>query len=607
MPVFSARLNDIEFVLHEVFNAEAQFKNLGFQNSDESTMDMILGETAKIAEKELFPLYGVGDREGCKHDKTTKEVTTPTGFKQAYNAFKNAGLMGLAADENYGGMGLPQTMNTATLDILNAANMPFYIYFGLTQGAAHAIDLHGSEELKGKYLPKMNSGEWAGTMNLTEPQAGTDLGLIRTKAEEHPDKDGSYAITGDKIFISGGEHDLTDNIVHLVLAKLPDAPAGTKGISMFIVPKFLPKEENGDVVPGDRNAVECTGIEEKMGLHASATCSMHYEGAKGWLVGEPHKGMKYMFSMMNAARLGVGMQGLGIAENAYQNAVEYANMRMQSRAASGPKTPGQPADYIIEHANVRDKLMQGKAFTEGGRALSYWVGMNQDIAHHHPDKEEREKAEDIIALMTPVIKAYQTDMGVEIARGAIDVYGGHGYITENGVEQLTRDAHIARQYEGTNDIQALDLLGRKVLMSGGKTAEPFLNEIKDFIAGHAGNQDMDEFTGPLKESLEQLETITFHIAATAAEEPDEAVGAANDYLRMAANVAMAYMWAEMADVAQQNLKSGAGKQSNDFYEAKINTAYYFYDKMLPENVSLEKRIRNGVESTMAVRPDQFVL
>jgi alkylation response protein AidB-like acyl-CoA dehydrogenase len=496
-------------------------------------------------------------------------------------------------------MGMPLLLNFAVQEMICSANMSFGMYPGLSEGAYNALHLHGTDEQKQLYLPKLSTGEWSGTMCLTEPHCGTDLGLIKTKAT--PNDDGSYNITGTKIFISAGEHDLTENIIHLVLAKLPDAPEGVKGISLFVVPKFLPKEDGS---LGPRNGVACGSIEHKMGIKASATCVMNFDGAKGWLVGEPHKGMRAMFTMMNTARLGVGMQGLGIAEVAYQNAVHYARERLQMRALDGVKAPDKAADPIIVHPDVRRMLMTCKAFTEGARALSYWIGMVQDRAEKHPDPAIREEADDLVALMTPIIKAYQTDMGFDVANLAIQVYGGHGYIWEHGVEQYARDARIAMIYEGTNGIQALDLVGRKMPAHFGRYLRRFFHPVSDFIEANQSNEALQEFIFPLAKSFAKLQQATATIAQKGMKDPNEAGAASTDYLRMFALVALGYMWCLMAKKAQEKLKEGAGGREA-FYESKIVTARFFFERMLPEVDSRFKSITAGASSMMALDAAQF--
>lgn len=601
MPVFSAPLDTIRFILHDILKVEELSSLPGYEDATPDMIDQILEEGARMCAEEIFPLNLSGDEEGC-HFKDG-EVTTPKGFKEAYKTFTENGWTGISADPDYGGMGLPHLVNFVMQEIITAANMSFGMYPGLSQGAYDAIHIHGTDEQKAIYLPKLIDGSWSGTMNLTEPHCGTDLGLIRTKAV--PNDDGSFAITGSKIFISAGEHDLTENIVHLVLAKLPDAPEGVRGISLFVVPKFLPVEQGGNYVPGERNAVSCGSIEKKMGIKASATCVMNYENAQGWLVGEPHKGLRAMFTMMNAARLGVAMQGLGIAEVAYQNAVEYAKERLQMRALDGIKFPDKPADPIIVHPDVRRMLLTGKAFTEGSRALAYWVGMQLDISEKHPDENVRKKADDLVALLTPILKAYQTDMGSAVANLAMQVYGGAGYIHEYGVEQYARDARIAEIYEGTNGIQALDLVGRKMGQGYGRLLRQFFHPVGQFIEDNQANAELQEFIFPLAKAFSKLQQATAIVAQKGLKNPNEAGAASVDYLRMFALVAVAYMWIQMVKVAQEKLASGDTDGRDEFYETKIHTARFFFQRMLPELDGRFKCVMAGGDSIMALKAEAF--
>ena len=602
MPIFNAPTDDIKFVLHEILKCETLSALPGYEDASADLIDQIIDEGSKLCQEELFPLNQSGDEEGCHFDNGT--VTTPKGFQQAYDLFTEGGWVGLSCDPEYGGMGLPQLVNFVMQEIISAANMSFGMYPGLSQGAYDAIHLHGSDEQKALYLPKIIEGKWSGTMNLTEPHCGTDLGLVRTKADPAPDEDGAYLITGSKIYISAGEHDLTENIVHLVLARLPDAPEGVKGISLFVVPKFLPKEDNGNWTIGERNGVSCGSIEKKMGIKASATCVMNYENAKGWLVGAPHKGLRAMFTMMNAARLGVGMQGLGMGEIAYQNAVAFAKDRLQMRALDGAKYPDKPADPIIVHPDVRKMLMTGKAFTEGARALSYWVGMQLDISEKHPDPAKREEAEELVALLTPIIKAYQTDMGSDVANMAVQVHGGHGFIWEYGVEQYVRDARIAQIYEGTNGIQALDLVGRKMSKKYGRLLRRFFHPLAAYIEKTQSDEALQEFVFPLAKAFAKLQQATVMIATKGLKDPNEAGAASTDYLRMFALVAMGYMWLQMAEKAQENLAGDAGEKT-EFYETKLQTARFFFQKMLPETDARFKTILAGADSVMSLKAEAF--
>lgn len=593
MPSYKAPLENMKFVLHEVLNAEQLAGLPGYDSATSDLMNQILEEGAKVCEEVLFPLNQSGDQEGCLYDSGL--VKTPSGFKNAYQLFREGGWTALAADPNYGGMGMPHLLNFALMEMICSANMSFGMYPGLSEGAYRAIHLHGSDEIKNIYLPKLVSGEWSGTMCLTESHCGTDLGLIRTRAV--PSEGGSYKITGTKIFISAGEHDLTENIIHLVLARLPDAPEGVKGISLFVVPKFLPDT----MAP---NHVMCGAIEHKMGIKASATCVMNFDDAQGWLVGEAHKGLKAMFTMMNTARLGVGMQGLGLAEVSWQNALAYAEDRLQMRALDGVKAPDKPADPIIVHPDVRRMLLTSKAFCEGARALSFWIGMNLDISHAHPDAKLRQEADDLVALMTPILKAYQTDMGFDVANLAIQVHGGHGYIREYGVEQYARDARITQIYEGTNGIQALDLVGRKMSVGMGRLLRQFFHPVSKFIEDNQSQENLQEFIFPLAKSFAKLQQATATIAQKGLKDPNEAAAASSDYLRMFALVAMGYMWAQMAKIATEKLAGGHLERSS-FYTGKIKTARFFFEKMLPETEGRFRMIMAGASPLMTMEKEEF--
>lgn len=592
MPIYKAPLENIRFVLHDVLGAEHLSTLPGFADATRDLIDQITEEGAKMCEEVLFPLNQSGDKEGCQFAQG--DVKTPSGFKDAYAAFTAGGWCGVSSDPAYGGMGLPHLVNTVMQEMICSANMSFGMYPGLSQGAYDAISQHGTDEQKQTYLPKLITGEWSGTMCLTEPHCGTDLGLIRTKAV--PKGDGSYAISGTKIFISAGEHDLTENIIHLVLAKLPDAPEGVKGISLFVVPKFMPADMS-------RNAVVCGSIEHKMGIKASATCVMNFDQATGWLVGQPHKGLKAMFTMMNAARLGVAMQGLGIAEVAYQNGLAYAKDRLQMRALDGAKYPDKPADPIIVHPDVRRMLLVSKSKIEAARALSFWVGMNLDISFHHPDEDERQSADDLVALLTPIVKSYQTDMGFEIASTAMQIHGGHGYIWEYGVEQYARDARIAMIYEGTNGIQALDLVGRKMSANMGRYLRRFFHPVSEFIETHQSDPALQEFVFPMAKAFAKLQQATALIAQKGLKDPNEAGAASVDYLQQFALVALAFMWCRMVKVAQARLQAGAGDMA--FYESKIKTARFFMERVLPEADARFKMIQAGAKSMMDVKESEF--
>lgn len=594
MPVYNAPLENMKFVLHDVLGVESLSSLPGYEDATPDLIDSILEEAAKMCEEVLFPLNQSGDKEGCIWENG--KVRTPSGFKEAYDAFSQAGWCGATSDPKYGGMGLPATVGMAIQEMICSANMSFGMYPGLSEGAYNALYLHGTDEQKDTYLPKLVTGEWSGTMCLTEPQCGTDLGLIRTKAI--PNGDGSFNITGTKIFISAGEHDLTGNIIHLVLAKLPDAPEGVKGISLFVVPKYLP--ENMGV-----NAVTCGSIEHKMGIKGSATCVINFEDSKGWLVGEAHKGLRAMFTMMNTARLGVGMQGLGIAEVSYQNGLAYAKDRLQMRALDGTKAPDKPADPIIVHPDVRRMLLISKSVTEGSRALAYWVGMALDHSEKDPDPHAREEAEDLVALMTPIIKAYQTDMGFEIANHAIQIHGGHGYIAEYGVEQYARDARIAQIYEGTNGIQALDLVGRKMGVGFGRLLRRFFHPASDFIEQNQSDESIQEFVFPLAKAFAKLQQSTAMIAQRGLKDPNEAGAASSDYLRQFALVALGYMWARMAKVAAEKIKTDTDSGKKEFYESKIQTARFYFERMLPEADARQKMVLSGAKSLMEMQETAF--
>ena len=592
MPIFNAPLDNIKFVLHDLLNVE-QLSNI--PDYEEATRDLInpiIEEGAKLCEQTLFPLNQSGDKEECHFDNG--KVTTPKGFKEAYELFTQGGWCGLSSDPKYGGMGMPQIVNTVMQELICASNMSFGMYPGLSQGAYDALYMHGTDELKETYIPKLITGQWSGTMCLTEPHCGTDLGLIKTKAL--PSDDGSYNITGTKIFISAGEHDLTENIIHLVLARLPDAPKGVKGISLFIVPKYLPDDNN-------QNNVSCGSIEHKMGIKASSTCVMNFENSKGWLVGKANKGLNAMFTMMNSARLGVAMQGLGIAEVSYQNALAYAKDRLQMRSLTGIKAPDKPADPIIVHPDIRRMLLTMKAFTEGARALSYWTAINLDISLKHPDEKVRKEADDLVALLTPILKAYQTDMGFECANHAIQIHGGHGYISEYGIEQYARDARIAQIYEGTNGIQALDLVGRKLGKDMGRLLRRFFHPVYDYIQKNQSNHELQEFVLPLAKYFAKLQQATAIIAEKGMANPDEAAAASTDYLRMFALVALGYMWVQMVEKAI-NAKD-TGKYSDEFLDAKIHTARFFFSRMLPEADYKFKAILSGAENLMNIKAESF--
>lgn len=591
MPSYAAPVNDTRFILEEILDIY-QFSNLpGYQDASADIVNAVLEEGAKFVEEVIHPLNQVGDEHGCIRNEDAS-VTTPPGFKAAYDQLVAGGWVGLGCNPAYGGQGLPHVIATAFEEFMISGNMAFTMYMGLTTGAIAAIEAVGSDAQKQIYLPKMIEGRWSGTMNLTEPHCGTDLGLLTTKAIPHAD--GSYKISGTKIFISSGEHDLTENIIHLVLAKMPDSPDSVRGISLFIVPKFILDENQN---PGQRNNVSCGSLEKKMGIHGNSTCVMNYDGATGYLLGEAEKGLQAMFIMMNAARLGVGMQGLSLSELAYQNAVKYAQDRVQGRSLTGPKNKNGKADPIIVHADVRRMLLNIKAFNEGARALALWGALQVDLAHLAPTEIEREKANDLIGLLTPVIKAYFTDRGFENATNAQQCLGGHGYIREWGLEQCVRDARIAMIYEGTNGIQALDLVGRKLSLNGGRALRLFNTEIGDFIKENSIEQ-MAEFTVPLTNGLEDLNKATAWLVENGGSNPDNAGAGAVPYLHLFALVAMGYMWAQIAKVAHDALDHERGRQSADFYQYKIATARYFFSHVMLETSMHRRRVEAGAKTLM---------
>lgn len=596
MPQYHAPLRDMQFVLHEVLKVQDEFQHMPrFAEVDADTVNAVLEQGAKFCEEVIFPLNKPGDEQGCQHDKNTQAVTTPEGFKQAYQQYIEGGWAALACEPEYGGQGLPQTLNQVFFEMANAANQAWTMYPGLTHGAYECLHAHGTEEQKTLYLPKLTSGEWTGTMCLTEPHCGTDLGLLRTKAE--PSGDGSYRLSGQKIFISSGEHDMAVNIVHLVLARLPDAPAGSKGISLFVVPKFLPQPDGS---LGARNPIHCNGIEHKMGIHANATCQMYLDGAQGWLVGEPNKGLQAMFVMMNAARLAVGVQSLGLSEVAYQNAVVYAKDRLQMRSLSGVKAPEKAADPIIVHPDVRKMLLTARAYVEGGRALAYFAALQIDRELHHPDAEVRKEAADLLALLTPITKAFLTDNGWIATSNCLQVYGGHGYIAEWGMEQFVRDARINMIYEGTNTIQSLDLLGRKVLMDNGARLKKFGKLVQDFIEEEGVKEEMQEFINPLADLGDKVTKLTMELGMKAMGSQDEVGGAAVDYLRVCGHLVFAYFFARMARIALDKQNSG-----DPFYSAKLHTARFYFQRLLPETAFAIRAARSGVANLLAMPQELF--
>ncbi len=589
MPSYTPPLRDMQFVLHEMLNAVDELKMLPrHADVDADTINAVLEEGGKFASQVIAPINLSGDQEGCSLDKTTHEVTPPKGYKAAYKTYVEGGWPALSCDPEYGGQGLPLVVNQCFYEMMNSANQAWTMYPGLSHGAYECLHAHGTPEQKSLYLTKLTSGEWTGTMCLTEPHCGTDLGLLRTKAE--PQADGTYKITGAKIFISAGEHDLADNIVHLVLARLPDAPTGSKGISLFLVPKFM---VNADGSLGERNGIFCAGLEHKMGIHGNSTCQMVLEGAVGTLVGQPNKGLPAMFVMMNAARLGVGNQSLGLTEVAYQNAVAYAKDRIQMRALSGPKSPDKPADSIIVHPDVRKMLLTARAYAEGGRAMQLYVALQLDKALSSDDEDERKACEAEVSLLTPIIKAFITDNGWAATSHCLQVFGGHGYIKEWGMEQYVRDARINMIYEGTNTIQSLDLLGRKVLQNNGATLKAFGKKIAAFIEEEGTNEAMQEFINPLADIGDKVNKLTQELGMKAFQNPDEVGAAAVDYLRVVGHLCFSYFFARMAKIALEKKASG-----DSFYAAKLSTARFYFAKLLPETATLIRTARSGLAPLM---------
>jgi acyl-CoA dehydrogenase len=597
MPTYKAPVDDALFLLNDVFHLDRYGNLPGFAEASPDVVEAVLREAAKFSEEVLTPLNRVGDEEGCTRHPDGS-VTTPKGFKEAYRQMAEGGWIGISVPAEFGGQGLPSTLTELVNEFLCSANMAFAMYPGLTQGAIAALLAHGSPEIKKTYLPKMVEGRWTGTMNLTEPHCGTDLGLLRTKAAKQ--EDGSYKITGTKIFISAGEHDLAENIVHLVLARIEGAPAGTKGISLFVVPKFLVNEDGS---LGRRNGVACGSLEEKMGIHGNATCVMNYDGATGWLVGEENRGLHAMFVMMNEARLGVGVQGLALSEVAYQNAVAYAKERLQGRAISGVKYPDRAADPIIVHPDVRRNLMTMRAFNEAARALVMWTALKSDVAHRSEDAKERQAADDHMGLLTPVIKGVLTDRGFAGTVMAQQVFGGHGYIAEHGMEQFVRDSRIAQIYEGANGIQALDLVGRKLGKDGGRAVMAFFNEVQGYIKEKGGDEAMKPFVGPLGQGLGHLQQASMWFMQNALAKPDNAGAGSYDYMHLFGLVALGYMWCRIAEAALAKLPKANGSGAR--YSAKLTTARFFMERMLPETATHLARIQSGAASIMELPDEQF--
>jgi alkylation response protein AidB-like acyl-CoA dehydrogenase len=589
MQVYKAPLRDMRFVLHELHDSAGLSQLPGLEDMSPDLFDSVLEEAAKVVENVLLPLNMSGDEEGCRLENGV--VRTPAGFKRAYDTFREGGWTAIACDPAHGGQGLPESVNKLVEEMICSANVAFGMYPGLSYGAYRAISMHGTKEQQELYLPKLVDGTWSGTMCLTEAHCGTDLGMVRTRAVPQPD--GSYRLSGNKIFITSGEHDLTENIVHLVLARMPDAPPGVKGISLFVVPKFLPTDDGR---PGARNGVICTAIEHKMGIKASATCQLTFEDATGWLVGEKHKGLRAMFTMMNSERLSVGIQGLGASEAAYQSAVAYAKERLQGRSLSGTKQPDKPADPIIVHPDVRRMLLTMRAYAEGCRALSGWVARALDDAERSEDPERRQQAEDFTALMTPIVKAVFTDLGFEAASLGVQVHGGHGYIRDHGVEQYVRDARISMIYEGTNGIQALDLVGRKMPAHAGRYLRSFFHPVGEFIEVHKDDEEIGELVRSLARAFGALQLATGHIAQAGLRDPEEAGAAASEYLRLFGLVAVGYMWARMAEIAVAKVPTANGNAG--FYKAKLTTAKFYMERILPQAGSLYLGIKSGKKAMM---------